>query len=68
MRDLNQTTVWIFCRVIDNFGDAGVAWRLAKNLHSEKNVQVVFVIDNFATLSCLEPALNIQEKQQVKDL
>ena len=64
MRDLNQTTVWIFCRVIDNFGDAGVAWRLAKNLHSEKNVQVVFVIDNFATLSCLEPAVNIQEKHQ----
>ena len=22
----------IFCRVIDNFGDAGVTWRLAKRL------------------------------------
>ena len=44
MRDLNQTTVWIFCRVIDNFGDAGVAWRLAKNLHSEKNVQVCLLL------------------------
>ncbi|MCF0254204.1 MAG: elongation factor P maturation arginine rhamnosyltransferase EarP, partial [Duodenibacillus sp.] len=25
----------IYCRVIDNYGDAGVAWRLANSLAAE---------------------------------
>ena len=64
MGDLNQTTVWIFCRVIDNFGDAGVAWRLAKNLQADLSCQVVLLIDNFTTLNRLLPELNPQQKQQ----
>ena len=64
MCDLNQTTVWIFCRVIDNFGDAGVAWRLAKNLQADLSCQVVLIIDNFTTLNRLLPELNPQQKQQ----
>lgn len=64
MCDLNQTTVWIFCRVIDNFGDAGVAWRLAKNLQNDLSCQMVLVIDNFTTLGRLLPELNHQAIQQ----
>ena len=64
MCDLNQTNVWIFCRVIDNFGDAGVAWRLAKNLQHDLSCQMVLVIDNFTTLGSLLPELNGQENQQ----
>ena len=64
MGDLNQKTVWIFCRVIDNFGDAGVAWRLAKNLQADLSCQVVLLIDNFTTLNRLLPELNPQQKQQ----
>ena len=26
----------IFCRVVDNYGDAGVAWRLARELAAEQ--------------------------------
>ena len=35
----------IFCRVVDNFGDAGVTWRLARQLASEHGARVVLRID-----------------------
>lgn len=39
----------IFCRVIDNFGDAGVCWRLAKRLR-DLGVEAFLCIDNLKTL------------------
>lgn len=47
----------ILCRVIDHFGDAGVCWRLARQLVDEQNAQVTLWIDRPAVLACLEPAL-----------
>ncbi|WP_440265210.1 elongation factor P maturation arginine rhamnosyltransferase EarP, partial [Duodenibacillus massiliensis] len=38
-----RCTLW--CRVIDNFGDAGVAWRLAKSLSQEFHWRVRLMID-----------------------
>lgn len=38
-------TVWLFCRVIDNFGDIGVAWRLAR-LWAAHGAQVVLWHDD----------------------
>jgi len=35
----------IFCRVVDNFGDAGVCWRLARQLAREQDAQVTLWID-----------------------
>ncbi len=35
----------IFCRVVDNFGDAGVSWRLARQLANEHGAQVILWID-----------------------
>ena len=35
----------IFCRVVDNFGDAGVCWRLATQLASEHGAEVILWID-----------------------
>lgn len=35
----------ILCRVVDNFGDAGVAWRLARQLSGEFGWQVTLTID-----------------------
>lgn len=48
---------WIFCRVIDNLGDAGVAWRLARQLSYHLGHPVDLVIDHRPTLVRLEPAL-----------
>lgn len=40
----------LFCRVIDNYGDAGVCWRLARQLAHEYPVQVRLWIDQAAVL------------------
>ena len=42
----------IFCRVIDNFGDAGVCWRLAADL-SQRGEEVRLFIDEPAVLTQL---------------
>jgi uncharacterized repeat protein (TIGR03837 family) len=43
----------IFCRVVDNFGDAGVSWRLARQLAEEHGGTVRFWIDDLAPLHLL---------------
>lgn len=54
----------IFCRVIDNYGDAGVCWRLARQLASEHRLDVTLWIDRLATLARLEPAIDSHTIQQ----
>ena len=46
----------IFCRVIDNFGDAGVLWRLARDFTNHGH-QVRLIIDDVKTLAALAPEL-----------
>jgi uncharacterized repeat protein (TIGR03837 family) len=45
----------IFCRVIDNFGDIGVCWRLAVNL-SQRGQRVRLWIDDASALNWMAPA------------
>lgn len=45
----------IFCAVVDNFGDAGVCWRLAQQLAVEYDWQVRLWIDQPALLDLLAP-------------
>lgn len=45
----------IFCCVIDNYGDAGVTWRLARQLALEQGWQVRLWIDEPAPLALLAP-------------
>ena len=45
----------MFCRVIDNYGDAGVSWRLAQMLAKEYNWAVRLIIDDAAVLSAIVP-------------
>ena len=46
-----RVTCDIFCHVIDNFGDAGVCWRLARGLSEEEGFRVTLYIDDAVTLS-----------------
>jgi len=57
----------IFCRVIDNLGDIGVTWRLARQLHAEKDWQIRLWLDNLSALRRLEPQFNDSLKQQTRD-
>src|SRR5438105_7186754 len=47
----------IFARVIDNFGDAGVSWRLARQLAAEHGVEVTLWLDQVAALAHIAPKL-----------
>lgn len=53
----SQPVCWIFCTVIDNFGDIGVSWRLAQMLCSESKWQVHLWIDDAEALRTLCPDL-----------
>jgi uncharacterized repeat protein (TIGR03837 family) len=41
----------LFCRVVDNFGDAGVCWRLARMLANVHGIDVTLWIDRVAALA-----------------
>ncbi|WP_153075813.1 elongation factor P maturation arginine rhamnosyltransferase EarP [Paraburkholderia bonniea] len=47
----------IFCVVIDNFGDIGVCWRLARQLSTEHGWQVRVLVDDLHAFQALCPAL-----------
>jgi uncharacterized repeat protein (TIGR03837 family) len=54
----------IFCRVIDNLGDMGVTWRLARQLAHEKNWHIRLWIDNPEALKRIAPHINAESVQQ----
>ncbi|MGE5472578.1 MAG: elongation factor P maturation arginine rhamnosyltransferase EarP [Bacteroidota bacterium] len=55
----------IFCRVIDNFGDIGICWRLARQLASEHGLSVRLWVDDPTSLKPLAPALDTTLLRQV---
>lgn len=59
----------LFCRVVDNFGDIGVCWRLARQLAGEHRVTVRLWVDDLASFRriCAEvdPAAEEQRRQGV---
>ncbi len=57
----------IFCHVVDNFGDAGVTWRLAQQLVLEFGIKVRLVVDDLASLQKLAPATNPLLDEQLID-
>ncbi len=57
--------IWdIVCRVVDNFGDAGVCWRLARLLRQEHDLPVRLWIDDLKTLQALHPGLDPEASVQ----
>ena len=55
----------VFCRIVDNFGDIGVCWRLSQQLAHEHNLQVRLFIDDLAVANHIIPALNCELNSQV---
>src|SRR5690348_2350271 len=48
----------VFCRVVDNFGDVGVAWRLARSLAVEHGKRVRLWLDDLTVLAKLRPEID----------
>jgi len=57
----------VFCRVVDNFGDAGVCWRLARQLHHEHGIAVTLWIDDIANLARFVPGIAVQRADQAAE-
>ena len=54
----------IFCTVVDNFGDIGLCWRLARQLAAEHGLQVRLWVDDLASFQVLCPELDPLRKTQ----
>jgi len=54
----------IFCTVVDNFGDIGVCWRLARQLQHEEGHAVRLWVDDLASFAALCPAVDRTLAQQ----
>ncbi|MEI5998899.1 elongation factor P maturation arginine rhamnosyltransferase EarP [Paraburkholderia bengalensis] len=57
----------IFCAVIDNFGDIGVCWRLARQLAAEHGWQVRLFVDDLHAFRKLNPAVDAGRARQAVD-
>jgi uncharacterized repeat protein (TIGR03837 family) len=59
----------LFCRVVDNFGDVGVCWRLARQFAGEHTIYVTLWVDDLASFrkicSGVDPQCDEQEVQGV---
>lgn len=54
----------IFCKIVDNYGDMGICWRLSQQLVKEHQLQVRLFIDNFTTAKKIIASLDSSLQQQ----
>lgn len=57
----------LFCRVVDNLGDAGVCWRLARQLAAEYGWAMRLWIDDPLPLAALRPGIDPLRTMQTID-
>ena len=55
----------IFCQIVDNYGDAGVCWRLARRLSSIHGQEVRIFCDDLPTLNLLASGVDPSIKQKI---
>ncbi|MDO5576746.1 MAG: elongation factor P maturation arginine rhamnosyltransferase EarP, partial [Fibrobacter sp.] len=62
---MNPASIDIFCHVIDNYGDAGVVYRFAKEIKKcLHDCDIRVFIDNIETLSSIEPLVDRSKQVQ----
>lgn len=54
----------IFCSVVDNYGDIGVCWRLARQLANEHGLAVRLWVDDLHSFGRMLPELDVALSQQ----
>ena len=57
-------TLALFCKVVDNFGDIGICWRLARQLHAENAVAVTLWVDDLLTFARICPQVDVHAATQ----
>jgi uncharacterized repeat protein (TIGR03837 family) len=60
-------TLAIFCKVVDNFGDIGICWRLARQFHAEHGLDVTLWVDDLHSFQRIWPSVRVDiDTQQVE--
>lgn len=54
----------IFCNVIDNYGDIGIAWRLARGLAQERRAAIRLWVDDLRAFRHIWPAIDPNAEAQ----
>ncbi|MFC5462208.1 elongation factor P maturation arginine rhamnosyltransferase EarP [Massilia niabensis] len=57
-------TLAIFCKVVDNYGDIGICWRLARQLQREHGVAVTLWVDDLASFRRICPEVDVEADEQ----
>jgi len=57
-------TLAIFCKVVDNYGDIGICWRLARQLQREHGVAVTLWVDDLTSFRRICPEVDIDAATQ----
>ena len=55
----------IFCNVVDNYGDIGIAWRLARGLTRERGLDVRLWVDDLRAFQRIWPLVDVDAERQV---
>lgn len=55
----------LFCKVVDNFGDIGICWRLARQLQREHQIVVTLWVDDLVSFQKICPELNVDLPTQM---
>jgi len=55
----------IFCNVVDNYGDIGIAWRLARGLAGERGLGVRLWVDDLRAFRHIWPTIDVAADRQV---
>lgn len=62
------TPTWeLFCSVVDNYGDIGVTWRLARQLAQEHRLHVRLWVDDLVSFHALRPEIDPDRALQLLD-
>lgn len=57
MASSSPLSLAVFCKVVDNYGDIGICWRLARQLQREHGVAVTLWVDDLASFRRICPAV-----------
>ena len=64
MSNKSSIVCHLICKVIDFFGDIGVAWRIAKQLKVDFNIEVHLLVDDLVTAKRLIPSIDLSLQKQ----
>lgn len=63
-KTVTPTSLALFCRVVDNYGDIGICWRLAQQLHSEHGIMVHLWVDDLISFRRICPSVILDLEMQ----